>query len=55
MLNDALEVDSIEQVRRHQEALRRAIEKNRITVTGKPWSGMTGFQAGLPAVYLVRT
>lgn len=26
MLNDALEVDSIEQVRRHQEALRRAIE-----------------------------
>ena len=28
MLNDALEVDSIEQVRRHQEALRRAIEEN---------------------------
>lgn len=27
MLNDALEVDSIEQVRRHQEALRRAIEE----------------------------
>lgn len=26
MLNDALEVDSVEQVRRHQEALRRAIE-----------------------------
>lgn len=26
LLNDALEVDSIEQVRRHQEALRRAIE-----------------------------
>ncbi len=26
MLNDALEVDSIEQVRRHQEAMRRAIE-----------------------------
>lgn len=26
MLNDAFEVDSIEQVRRHQEALRRAIE-----------------------------
>ncbi len=27
MLNDAFEVDSIEQVRRHQEALRRAIEE----------------------------
>lgn len=27
MMNDALEVDSIEQVRRHQEALRRAIEE----------------------------
>lgn len=26
MLNDALDVDSVEQVRRHQEALRRAIE-----------------------------
>ncbi len=26
MLNDALEVDSVEQVRRHQEAMRRAIE-----------------------------
>lgn len=27
MLNDAFEVDSVEQVRRHQEALRRAIEE----------------------------
>lgn len=27
LMNDALEVDSIEQVRRHQEAMRRAIEK----------------------------